>query len=98
MYEQILQLYPDESLQKKKAAKLEPMTIPRRRRPAAYPSSHGGALGGGLRGMMASCTPPRCRMLLRGRAGDSVEPAAGSVTAALIVQVALLSLIHLSNV
>jgi len=60
--------------------------------------AHGGALGGGLRGMMASCTPPRCRMLLRGRAGDSVEPAAGSVTAALIVQVALLSLIHLSNV
>ena len=46
VYEQILQLYPDESLQKR-AAKLEPMTIPRRRRPAAYPSSHGGALGGG---------------------------------------------------
>jgi len=38
VYEQILQLYPDESLQKKKAAKLEPMTIPRRRRPAAFPS------------------------------------------------------------
>ena len=52
----------------------------------------------GLRAMVASSTPPRCRMLLRGRAGDSVEPAAGSVTAALIVQVALLSLIHLSNV
>jgi len=27
--------------------KLPPMPIPRRRRPAAYPSSHGGALGGG---------------------------------------------------
>jgi hypothetical protein len=85
--------------------KLPPLTIPRRRRPAAgsfselqsessIPVAMAVRLVVSLRAMMASCPPPRCRMLLR---GGEPATAAGLVTAALIVQVALLLLIHLSN-